>query len=51
MVGALAASNRQTSISSCFRSHDREKRRTYEQRVREVERGSFTPLYFQQLVV
>ena len=33
----LAASNRQSSISACFKSHDREKRRTYEQRFREVE--------------
>ena len=32
----LATSNRQTTISTCFRSHDREKRRVYEQRVREV---------------
>ena len=28
------------------KSHDREKRRVYEQRVREVERASFTPLVF-----
>ena len=45
----LAASNRHSSISTCFKSHDREKRRTYEQRVREVERGSFTPLVFSAL--
>ena len=45
----LATSNRQTTISTCFRSHDREKRRVYEQRVREVERGSFTPLVFSAL--
>ena len=44
-----AASNRQSSISTCFKSHDREKCRTYEQRVREVERGSFTPLVFSAL--
>ena len=44
-----AISNRQTTISTCFRSHDREKRRVYEQRVREVERGSFTPLVFSAL--
>ena len=44
----LAASNRQSSISTCFKSHDREKCRTYE-RVREVERGSFTPLVFSAL--
>ena len=45
----LATSNRQTTVSTCFRSHDREKRRVYEQRVREVERGSFTPLVFSAL--
>ena len=45
----LAISNRQTTISTCFRSHDREKRRVYEQRVREMERGSFTPLVFSAL--
>ena len=45
----LSTSNRQTTISTCFRSHDREKRRVYEQRVREVERGSFTPLVFSAL--
>ena len=27
-----------------FRGHEREKRRVYDQRVREVERGTFTPL-------
>ena len=41
--------NRQTHLSACFRSHDREKRRTYKQRVHEVERGSFTPLAFSTL--
>ena len=45
----LDASNCQSSISTCFKSHDCEKRRTYEQRVREVERGSFTPLVFSAL--
>ena len=37
------------SLASCFRSHDRENRRTYEQRVREIERASFTPLVFSAL--
>ena len=45
----LATSNRQSAISTCFKSHDREKRRVYEQRVRDVERGSFTPLVFSAL--
>ena len=45
----LATSNRRTSISTCFRSHDRKKCRVYEQRVREVEKGFFTPLVFSAL--
>ena len=45
----LATSNRQSAISTCFRSHNREKRRVYEQLVRDVERGSFTPLVFSAL--
>ena len=45
----LASTNRCNSLASCFRSHDREKRRTYEQRVREIERASFTPLVFSAL--
>ena len=40
-----------TAISTCFRSHDREKRRVYDQRVSDVERGSFTPLSPLPLVV
>ena len=31
---------------SAYRHHEREKRRQYEQRVREVEHGHFTPLVF-----
>ena len=42
----LAASNRHSTISTCFRSHDREKCRFYEQRVRDVEQGPFTPCIF-----
>ena len=45
----LANTNRCNSLASCFRSHDREKRRIYEQRVREIERASFTPLVFSAL--
>ena len=45
----LAASNRRSTISACFRSHDREKCRFYEQRVHDVELGSFTPLVFSAL--
>ena len=42
----LAPSNRRLPLPQCFRSHEREKRRAYEQRVREVEHGSFTSLVF-----
>ena len=45
----LATLNRQSAISTCFRSHDHEKRRVYEQHVRDMERGSFNPLVFPAL--
>ena len=48
-MSALAATNHQSTLSTCFRSHDCEKRQVYEQRVREIERGSFTPLVFSAL--
>ena len=38
-----APSNRQP-LPACYRKHENQKKRVYEQRVREVERGSFTPL-------
>ena len=41
-----ALSCRSTQMDACYRRHEREKCRAYEQRVREVERGSFTPLVF-----
>jgi len=39
-----ARSNRQTSLQSTYRKHEQEKGRQNEQRVREVEHGTFTPL-------
>ena len=39
-----APSNRQTTTDKCFRKHEMEKKRAYEQRVREIEHASFTPL-------
>ena len=39
-----APSNRQSSLSSCYRRQESLKKRAYEQRVREVEHASFTPL-------
>ena len=39
-----AASSRQTSVATCYRKHEAMKKRAYEQRIREVEHSSFTPL-------
>ena len=38
-----APSNRQ-SLNPCYRKHENIKKRAYEQRIREVEHGTFTPL-------
>ena len=42
----LAPSNCRSSLTSTYRHHETQKRRCYEQRVREIEHGSFTPLVF-----
>ena len=39
-----AQSNQQTSLSSTYRRHEMEKRRLYEQQIRDVEHSTFTPL-------
>ena len=39
-----ARSNRQTSLQSTYRCHEQEKKRQYEQKIREVEHSTFTPL-------
>ena len=39
-----APSNKNSTLSACYKKHEREKKRAYEQRVREVEHSSFTPL-------
>ncbi|MCG8626248.1 MAG: hypothetical protein MJE68_30150, partial [Proteobacteria bacterium] len=39
-----ASSNRSTDPSSVYRRHEQAKKREYGQRIREVERGVFTPL-------
>ena len=42
-----APSNRNSNLDSCYRRHERLKRiHSYEQRIREVEHASFTPLVF-----
>ena len=42
----FAPSNRSSSLSACYRNHENVKKRGYEQRIREVERGTFSPLVF-----
>ena len=39
-----APSNKNLTPPACYRKHEKEKKRAYEQRVREVEHSSFTPL-------
>ena len=41
-----APSNRTQQIAATYRRHEQEKCRAYQQRVKEVERASFTPLVF-----
>ena len=41
-----ALSYRNLQLGSVYRWHEKEKKRSYEDRVREVEHGSFTPLVF-----
>ena len=41
-----APSNRNQTPSACYRKHEREKKRAYDQRIREVEHSSFSPLVF-----
>ena len=42
----FAQTHRTSTLSQCHKRQEREKRRTYEERVREIEHGSFTPLVF-----
>ena len=39
-----AQSNHWSPLASVYRRHEQEKRRQYEQRIREVEHATFTPL-------
>ena len=41
-----APSNQRSSLPSCYRTHESIKKRAYDQRVREVEHGTFSPLVF-----
>ena len=46
VVCPFAQSHRNTSMSQCYRKNELEKKRCYEQRIREIEHGSFSPLVF-----
>ena len=39
-----APSNRHTTPSACYRKHENLKKRAYQQRIREIEHSSFSPL-------
>ena len=39
-----APSNRHSNATSCYRKHEKEKKRAYEQRIIDLEHSSFTPL-------
>ena len=39
-----APSNKNSSISNCYKRHENEKKRAYEQRITNIEHSSFTPL-------
>ena len=43
---SATVTNRSTDLSSVYRRHEQAKKREYGQRIREVERGVFTPLVF-----
>ena len=44
-----ASTHRRQTLNSCFNVNEREKKRQYNQRIIEVEHGSFTPVAFQRL--
>ena len=41
-----APSHRGTTLAQCYRRNEQEKKHAYEERVREIENGSFSPLVF-----
>ena len=46
MFNSLAPPNKSSNLSAAYHKHEQEKRQVYEERVREVEHGCFTPLVF-----
>ena len=46
-LGKLRApSNKHSSFQACYKKHENIKKRAYDQKIREVEHGTFTPLIF-----
>ena len=46
VFNALAQTYQNTSMAQCYRRNELEKRRAYDERIREIEHGSFSPLVF-----
>ena len=46
VFNTFAESNQSPCLAATFRRHEGDKRRAYEEHIREVEQGSFTPLVF-----
>ena len=46
LINPLAPTYSSISLPQCYRRAELEKRRSYEERIREIEHGSFTPLVF-----
>ena len=44
--GPFARSYSSLPLSRCYRVHEQEKRRAYDERIREVEKACFSPLVF-----
>ena len=44
IFNSFATSNRTSNLSSSYVKHEKEKKRTYEQRVREIQHTLFTPI-------
>ena len=44
LLNPFAPSNHTPQMTTCYRRHEREKRRKYDQRIQEVEHASFVPL-------
>ena len=42
----FAQSHQNTPLAQCYRKKEMEKRRVYDERVREIEHGNFSPLVF-----